>query len=191
MRFRTMAMLLATGMVGACGGGDVPQGAIGSDTTAAAADQMLSPAGGAVDLGEPIDTFAFRGVEPDTADQVTGTLRIYPDTAAPAGQSGATGGGFRIEAVLDGLSPGGHAWHIHEGECVAAGQIVVPFTDAAAGKGIAGPLSADASGMARALVTVPAQQLTVERLNEQPYSVRIHQGVGIDPGPPIACATLR
>lgn len=189
MRSRTHSCLAVAALGAfACGdGSNVPEGAIGSDTTDTAAHEMLSPAGGAVELSEPILTAGFQAMEADTADEVTGTLRIFPDTAAAVD---APSPGFRLEVVLDGLTPGGHAWHIHSGACGEDAPVVVPFTRTAERQGIAHPLDADHGETARALVTVPRSQLSLDQLRHGRYSVHVHQRPGIDHGPTVACADL-
>lgn len=185
---RLLIGLVVAVAVAACGNGeDVPESAIGADTSAAAARQMLSP-GSAADLGEPILTAAFEQVAPDTVDQITGTARLYPESAAA--DTAAAGGGFRLEVIMDGLSPGGHAWHIHRGTCESGGAIVVPFTDVPGMKGFAGPLNADAALSARGLVTISASTLPLQALQREPYSVRVHRGAAHDPGATVACADL-
>lgn len=173
-------------LTGCDGGEDPPEGAIGSDTTAQAARAMTSPPGGAVDVGQALLSVPFQRMEADTADEITGNVRVYPP--APAD----TAGGFRLEVVMDGITAGAHAWHIHSGACARAhAPIAVPFTRTEAEKGLAHPLSADAGASARALVSVPANELPLDSLETGEYSLRVHLGSGVDPGPPVACADLR
>lgn len=100
------------------------------------------------------------------------------------------GGGFRLVVALDGLPPGPHAWHIHSGPCGQQAPVVVPFTATAQSQGIAHPLTADPAGSARAEVTVPASQMTLERLASGRYSIHVHRSAGTDHGPTVACANL-
>ena len=216
----TLAGLCLTG----CGENAGSEAPVGQDTTESAAIEMVNPAGGAAQLGDPLFMAAFREGVADTADEVTGALRVYADAgpadamaakdrptaadgmmdAGAAEDAGSTvetagvespaagsGGGFRLAVVLDGLSPGGHAWHIHAGPCGQQAPVVVPFTPTPDHKGIAHTLNADAAGTARALVTVPPDQLTLEQVRQGEYSVHVHLNPGTDHGPTVACANMR
>lgn len=189
MRKQLWILAAAIGAL-ACGdGGDVPEGAIGSDTSAAAARQMMSAIPEGMDLGAPALTIAFQQMAPDSIDdEITGTARIYADTAVA--DTVPDGGGFRLEVVLDGLTPGAHAWHIHTGECEERGPIAVPLTKTATSRGIAGPLEADHGLTARALVTIPGDALTLRQLRARPYSLHVHRGTDLEPGATVVCADL-
>lgn len=127
---------------------------------------------------EPSRTLTF---EPANGTKATGTLVITdrPDGAAA------------ITVDIDGLSPGAHAWHVHNAPCGSAGQVVLPFTDIASQKGIAEPLVANDQGHASGTVTITAEQLPPAALKNGKYSIHIHKGAGTDPGETVACVTLR
>ncbi|HUG41187.1 MAG TPA: CHRD domain-containing protein [Longimicrobiales bacterium] len=111
--------------------------------------------------------------------------------AAPTGESGTTGQGFRVEVSVNGLSQGEHAWHIHSGPCGEEAPVVVAFSPTEDSEGLTNPLNADESGHAEAEATVPADELTIEGLRAAQHSLHVHAQGGVDHGPTVACADLR
>ena len=152
----------------------------------------------------PILTAAFEAGEGATeAARVSGTVRVFaadggadattPATGAPSATTtdeGRTGQGFRVEVSLNGLSEGDHAWHIHDAPCGQEGPVVVPFSATADEEGLTGDLSVDESGRAESSADVPAEDLTLDRLQGGQYSVHVHAQGGVDHGPTVACADL-
>lgn len=147
----------------------------------------------------PILTAPFEAGEGATeAAQVSGTVRVFaangdPASGAPSATTsaeGQTGQGFRVEVSLNGLSEGDHAWHIHDGPCGQNGPVVVPFSATADEEGLTDDLSVDESGRAESSADVPAEDLTLDRLQSGQYSVHVHAQGGVDHGPTVACADL-
>jgi Cu/Zn superoxide dismutase len=99
-------------------------------------------------------------------------------------------GGFRVEAALDGLTEGPHAWHIHSGACGTEAPVVAAFTPTAEMEGLGSPLTGDASGVATGSATVQAEVLSFAALESGEYSVHVHERSGADHGPTVACADL-
>jgi Cu/Zn superoxide dismutase len=99
-------------------------------------------------------------------------------------------GGYRLAVEIEGLTPGEHAWHIHNAPCGKQGPVVVPFTATESEEGLAQALDAGEGGMAEAEVTVPSERLSLDELKSGEYSLHVHQNAGADHGPTVACADL-
>ncbi len=98
--------------------------------------------------------------------------------------------GFRVEADLQGLGEGPHAWHIHSGACGTEAPIVIAFTETADMPGLGDPLENDDSGEAEGSVTVPENVFSFSELRQGDFSVHVHETSGVEPGPTVACADL-
>lgn len=98
--------------------------------------------------------------------------------------------GFRVQATLEGLAAGPHAWHIHSGACGAEAPVVVALTETADMEALGEPLANDENGVAAGSVTVPANAFSFELLEEGDFSVHVHETSGLDHGPTVACANL-
>lgn len=99
-------------------------------------------------------------------------------------------GGFRVQAMLESLGEGPHAWHIHSAACGTDAPVVVAFTETADMEALGEPLTADGTGTATGSVTVPANVFSIDMLETGDYSVHVHEGSGVDHGPTVACADL-
>ena len=95
---------------------------------------------------------------------------------------------MKLAVHVEGLTPGPHAWHIHEAPCGEEGPVTIPFTPTAEMEGIAGPLVADSSGLAADTVDVPPLSRVWVRAGEM--SVHVHAEPGVEHGPTVACAIL-
>ena len=102
----------------------------------------------------------------------------------------AQGQGFRVEAEINGLAEGDHAWHIHSAPCGQEGPVVVAFTPTSDMEGLSQPLTAGQDGSARGSASVPSDQLSLDRLQSGQYSLHVHTQGGVDHGPTVACADL-
>lgn len=151
--------------------------------------------------------------------QVSGAVNIYPERAATnpvrgtgagtgeeampgdetatgeTGAAGATGDasgqqGFQVQVSANGLSAGEHAWHIHDAPCGEQGPVVVAFTPTSDMEGLAQALTPGSNGQALGSATVPADRMSLERLQGGEYSLHIHTQGGVDHGPTVACADL-
>ncbi len=98
--------------------------------------------------------------------------------------------GFRVDARLEGLAEGQHAWHIHSAACGTEAPVVAAFTETADMQALGEPLSNDETGVASGSVTVPADVLAFERLEDGDYSVHVHETSGVEHGATVACANL-
>jgi Cu/Zn superoxide dismutase len=110
---------------------------------------------------------------------VTGSL-----TAEPMGND------TQIRVTLNGLTPGDHAWHIHNAPCGQDGPVVYPFTATADMEGHDDPITAGADGTATATATVPGDRLMRSDLRNGQYSLHVHENDGTDHGPTVACAAF-
>jgi len=95
-----------------------------------------------------------------------------------------------LELVIDveGLPPGEHAWHIHEGDCGTAGPVRLPLSSTSEMEGTVGPVTVDQQG--RVSRTVPLPQLDRAWIGSGSHSLHIHQRPGTDHGPTLACANI-
>ena len=208
--FRTGAALLLTAALVACGGDDDID-TFESDLPAAEEPMTAEPAADA-----PVMTAQFEA--PEGGDQnVSGTATVYradgaamgspsitaeetttntagetedPETPEmSASQTGTTGQGWRIEVTLNGLTDGEHAWHVHSGPCGEEAPVAVAFSPTADMEGVTGPLNVQ-NGSAASQATVPADQLSLDQLENGEYSIHVHERGGTDHGPTVACANL-
>ncbi len=147
------------------------------DTIPASGEQ--TPAG-EVEALETVMTVEFQPT-PAAQGQIHGTLQILAQGVEQPQP-------VHLQARLEGLSPGPHAWHIHRGVCGQGGPVVVPFTVTQDQPGIAEPLIAGLDGVAEQTVFLPPGTLLRHELMGGGYSVHVHQGSGVDHGPTIACA---
>lgn len=131
---------------------------------------------------EVIQLSDFRPAPAAGAAPIKGWLRVV----AP----GPNPDRVRLEAHVTGLSPGAHAWHVHDGPCGGTGSVVVALTPTATSPGLADPLVADDDGVADQVADVPARELPLSRIRARSYSVQVHSGFGDDFGPAVACAEL-
>lgn len=208
---RVLAAVMVAGSFAACGGED--------DLELYQAEETATPSAEAAATTQPADATVLmaRFHAPDAAaepgQQVSGTLRVLPAprpgqrTGAEAAGSdrpdAATGQlpggpaargepqGFRVEATLDGLPQGEHAWHIHSGPCGAQAPVIVAFSRTAEMDGLTRPLNVDQQGHAEGAATVPSDQLSLDELRGGGYSLHVHAQGGTDHGPTVACADLR
>ena len=207
------AMLLVT-LTAACGG-DAPET---FEAEEAATPELGDESNAASEAPVLTGQFQPPADAPET-NQVSGTVRIFPDAGADgldagdsetleAGEAVAedeaeleTDGelaapttaderGFRVEVALNGLSEGEHAWHIHSGPCGETAPVVVAFSETQTMDGLAESLEADEDGSVESSVTVPAEQLSLDRLQSGEYSIHVHQQGGVNHGPTVACADL-
>jgi Cu/Zn superoxide dismutase len=135
-----------------------------------------------LDTTDPIDPEPYTTmVSPASPDgMVSGNVEVDPNED-----------GTEISVEFTGLTPGEHAWHIHQGTCAAPGNVVVPFTDTESMMGIGEPLDADDDGNASAEVTIPAASLATNAIETGDYSLHVHERGGTDHGASVACADLR
>jgi len=191
-RFAALAMVLGTAAFASACEADRED----SEATIPATEELEQPA--VQPVTEPVITGDFE--EPEGAADVDGNFELRsesPDASI-----------LRVE--LEGLTPGEHAWHIHEGDCANLGQVVIALTPATDQPTMPGAqaLMADADGKATATVTIPRADL--DKLHtgapgtpatpgqaesaagevQQRYSINVHQQAGENPGPPAACANL-
>lgn len=182
-----------------------------------AVPEYEAPATPETDFASPLFTSDFEATDAATgAEEVTGEVRVFRldpamgQTAQPAQPTtdpdqpvtepadpaietdvAAAGEGFRLEVMLNGLSQGEHAWHIHSGSCDEQAPVAVAITPTADMEGIGQPLNVtSANATAQASVEVPGDQLTVEQLESGEYSLNVHERGGTDHGPAVACADL-
>lgn len=139
---------------------------------------MESPAG--YEVAMMSDFTAAEGAEP--GQEIGGVARVM--VAEQAADS------FLLHVRVNGLTEGGHAWHIHSGPCGQKAPVVVPFTPTASQQGLAQPLTPGAGGAAEQTVSVPNSMLSAAQLRDGEYSVHVHVDPGADHGPTVACATL-
>lgn len=95
---------------------------------------------------------------------------------------------MKLAVQIAGLSPGPHAWHIHDAPCGEEGAVVIPFSDTEEIEGIGEPLEADEAGVAVDTVDVPPLDRVWVRAGG--LSVHVHARPGVDHGPTVACAIL-
>jgi len=95
-----------------------------------------------------------------------------------------------IRVSLTGLTPGEHAWHIHQGTCEAGGDVVVALTDTGTMTGIASPLAVGDNGEVTTTVTIPTADLSPDMIQSGAYSLHVHERGGTEHGPTVACADL-
>lgn len=157
---------------------------------APADDTEMDETENAEEMAQPMETTTPEPVDPEPYN--TMLVPTTPDgTAAGTVELDPNPDGTEINAEFTGLTPGEHAWHIHQGTCAAPGDVVIAFTDTETMMGIAGPLEADADGNASAEVTVPAASLATDAIETGDYSLHVHESGGTDHGPSVACADLR
>lgn len=151
-----------------------------------AEDRTLSDASdtaGMTQSGAALDT-------PDTV--VVSDLEATADTGSAGGSIAviARPDGMSLRLAVDGqgLPPGAHAWHIHEGACGTDGPIRIALSSTADMEGTAGPLEVAADGTVR--TTVEVTGLDRSQVGAGTHSVHIHERPGQDPGPAIACAMI-
>jgi hypothetical protein len=158
-----LLLALALGGVAACRDMDGEADAI--DTP-----ERPPPTSATATTAPPVATPAFEAMD---TGHVTGLVRLYRD------QDG--GSSFRMEIVLDGLSPGEYRWQIRRGGCDAA----EPAVGAGEGPGgLSGSLVSQRADAARAAATVTA--LTLEEARGGEYALHVSQPSGGD----VACADL-
>jgi Cu/Zn superoxide dismutase len=157
---------------------------------APADDTELDETDEAAEMTPPMETTTPEPVDPAP----------YTAMVSPASPDGTVSGNVEIDPNLDGtaisvqftgLTPGEHAWHIHQGTCATPGDVVVPFTDTESMMGIGEPLTADEEGNASAEVTVPAASLATDAIETGDYSLHVHERGGTDSGASVACSDLR
>lgn len=184
-----LVAVLIAGSAAACGGEDEIALFEGEEAATPSPDTALParPAGDVVLLTSQFEASA----DADAADQrLTGTLRV--SRTVPAGGTSLAGDGanIRLEASVDGLTQGDHAWHIHAGTCAEHGAIVVALSRTEDLPGLTQSLTADESGHAEGTVTIPFDELAPDELRTGRYSAHIHAGAGTDHGPTVMCAEL-
>jgi Cu/Zn superoxide dismutase len=129
---------------------------------------------------EPIDAEPYTArITPIDGFAISATVDVDPNV-----------NDTEISAEFDGLTPGEHAWHIHQGTCAAPGDIIVALTDTETMTGIADPLEANDEGAASATVSVPAANLTPASIETGQYSLHVHEGGPAAPGASVICADL-
>lgn len=142
------------------------------------------------------------GIEPPEAPE--GVVSAVGDSFLRSpiqGAGGATGVSGEVELVdlpqtddmqvqvdVSGISPGGHAWHIHSGTCAQLGGIVVPFTTAGPNQGLDTPIEVSAGGRGEADARIPAERLSRQQVEGGDYALNIHANATGGPG--VACANL-
>lgn len=95
---------------------------------------------------------------------------------------------LRLRAELTGLPEGEHAWHIHAGPCGVDAPVEIPLSAPPGEEAVAEPLTAGPDGTATTEISVPPlKDLWVAAGS---YSVHVHETVGEDHGPTLACANL-
>jgi Cu/Zn superoxide dismutase len=146
-RLTTLSLAFATAAFGVACDADREE----ADETIPATEEMELPASPA---DEPLASGDFDEAE-GVAGDIGGRFELRPDA----------GGGATLMVELEGLTPGEHAWHIHQAECGTDGPVVIAFTPAPDIETVAGAqaLMAGADGRATATVTIPKEQL--DRLN--------------------------
>jgi hypothetical protein len=129
---------------------------------------------------EPIDAEPYTArITPIDGFAISATVDVDPNV-----------NDTEISAEFDGLTPGEHAWHIHQGTCAAPGDIVVALTGTETMTGIADPLEANDEGEASATVSIPAANLTPASIETGQYSLHVHQGGPAAAGASVICADL-
>lgn len=138
----------------------------------------LEPVGGM----QVIETNPFQAA-PAAEGPVGGELQLMiPPTGEPEG--------LHVQARVEGLSPGPHAWHVHSGPCGEEAPVVVAFTPTAEREGIAQPLVAGPDGVAQGTAFIPEGVLARRDVEVGGYSVHVHREGGVEHGPTVACAPL-
>lgn len=99
--------------------------------------------------------------------------------------------GLHVDARVEGLSQGPHAWHVHSGGCEAtAAPVVVAFTPTEQLPGIDQPLTPGPDGVAEETAFVPESMLSPAQIAAGEYSIHVHRRAGVEHGPTVACAEL-
>jgi Cu/Zn superoxide dismutase len=154
-RITTLSLAFATAAFGVACDADRQE----ADETPPATEEMeLPPASPAEELLASGDFDEAEGVTGD----IGGRFKLRSDAA----------GGATLMVELEGLTPGEHAWHIHQAECGTDGPVVIAFTPAPDIETVAGAqaLVAGADGRATATVTIPKEQLD-----------KLHSGMATEP----------
>lgn len=172
------ALLLAT-LLSACG-----DARAAADGRALAAEPDPSTEPGVPVVAEKLRT-VFRPL-PAGPEAVAGVMRVLvPARGVSEGASGAP----RLHVEIEGLSPGPHAWGVYRGTCDEAdAEVGVALSALPGHSGLGEALTVDRDGRVVAEQAVPP----LRRLFEETatFSVRVHQGAGLEAGPAVACATL-
>lgn len=180
MRMRTaVALLLTSAVAFGCeaGGEDELDTMPGEELTPA----PITPAPTTPTNETAAVTGQFQAPEGATNTNVSGMVDLRPATM---------GEGMTLEAQLQGLPPGEHAWHIHAAPCGEQGPVVVAFTETETMQGIGQPLSVGDDGSAQQSVDIPQSAMQTLNFENQQYSIHVHENPGVDHGATIACADL-
>lgn len=187
-----LALLTASAVAASCAGEEdvddqmdqAEEAAV--DTTAAAApgvraDEETSPTDLDMEYREELTAQLSAPEGGDPA--VTGTVRVL----VPVRELEATPA-RHLAIDVEGLSPGAHAWHIHDGPCGTEAPVIIPLSGTADAEATAGPLVVADDGTAS--TEVPVDDLENLMLGEGNYSLHVHEKAGVEHGPTVACATL-
>ena len=162
MRIRSLFAIATAAATAACASTSTP-----SDTQPATAAAPAPAAGGS---GAHGGAGMWQGeIRPESGSKVVGTVMLMPGAA---GQTTAT------ISITGAPANGTHPWHVHSGTCAEKGAVVgspAAYT----------PLSADASGAARAEVALPFAAPA-----SGSYSVNVHMSP-TQMGMIVGCADLR
>ena len=191
-RNRLTALSLVLGITAWGAACDTDRGEV--EETAPAAEETQEAA--ARPLGEASWSGNFKEPEGATGD-IDGNFELTPDPS----------GGATLNVELEGLTPGEHAWHIHQAECGTDGPVVIAFTPTPDMQPVPGalPLIAGEDGRVTAGLVIPQSEL--DKLQGSPmdetgqprdmagdterkFSIHVHQQAGADHGPTVACANL-
>jgi hypothetical protein len=128
-----------------------------------------------------VDTLHVTALTPQGAGNPStrGTVTLFTDVP---------NGTVTLAIVADGLEPGEHAWHIHQGSCEEAGPIRFPLSAAPGFERDVGPLRVDDERHAEREVEVDG--LTPAAVGRSQHSLHIHLTNGEDHGPSVACAEV-
>jgi hypothetical protein len=178
-------LALGVGLLGACADQPRADDELEGDGSIESPGTVATPP--AETRGDPEGTVAmtesFQPAEGAKEGQrIDGTVTVFEPAAGNAD--------YRLAVRIEGIGEGEHAWHIHAAPCGKEGPVVVPFTQTEDAPGLARPLKPDASGIAEATVTVPADRVTIDKLRSGEYSLHVHDRGGIDHGATVACANL-
>jgi Cu/Zn superoxide dismutase len=172
--FIAMGSILAA----ACGSSDADTAYETDDDPQPTTQQPAVTSGAAAPT---VDTLQVAALEAQGAGDPStrGTVTLFSD---PHGQV------VTLSIVADGLAPGDHAWHIHQGSCEEAGPIRIPLSAAPGLEGDVGPLTVEDERHAEREVEVDG--LTPTAVGRRQHSLHLHLGYGEDPGPSVACAEV-
>jgi len=165
---RTASIVLALAFV-ACAPGDEAETPPAEETTPEMAPPAMAPV--------PRTVMIVPGADAPTA---TGEMRITENTD----------GSTELNLVVNGLTAGDHAWHIHSAPCGTDGPIAVPITSAGDQAGIGNPVTVGEDGSANATVTIPADRLSQDQIRTGQFSVHVHAGTVEEMGASVVCAPI-